>query len=381
MKKFVAVTLALLASVLVLAQTIETGPWVTAVRENTVTILWTTAEEGIGFVEMPDGRRIYDTFAGRREFSTLHTVQLRGLEPGSVVFYRVGGQPLTDSSNPRYPEFGGEYLGEWHSVRTFDSSKENCRITIFNDIHNRVADYSAMAAQVDSATTDFIFLNGDICSTGNHDTDTLARYEIRPLGSLATGVPVMFARGNHEGRGTGIRGVAAVFPRAERADGDFFYIFRAGPVAFIVLDAGETGPGRSELYCGSPVYEDYIAEQAAWAVEAMASPLFRDAPVKICFAHVPFIDHPDPDDCIVHRYMNKVFAPLLNEAGVDLMIGADLHTHYVCDPGTMGNDFSIWINKDAERLVLTTDGRAISLESFSASGKPMHSAEFVPTQD
>ena len=37
--------------------------------------------------------------------------------------------------------------------------------------------------------------------------------------------------------------------------GTFYYTFRQGPVAFIVLDAGETGHSRSILYNSSDVYK------------------------------------------------------------------------------------------------------------------------------
>lgn len=63
------------------------------------------------------------------------------------------------------------------------------------------------------------------------------------------------------------------------------------------------------------------------------------------------------------------FVPLLNKAGIDLMIGADLHTFMYCKPGTMGNDFPIIVNDDAHRLKVSCDRKNFTLKMFNPEGK------------
>ncbi len=367
MKRIAILFIIVLAATQLRAQDIKAGPWVSGVRENSATIVWTSEKPGLAWVELEDGTLTYETFAGRRIFHRLHSIRLDGLRPGQVVRYRIGGQVLTDDSNARKPQFGDSYSGEWHSVRTFDPAAAECRFSIFNDIHMRTREYRKLAAQVDSSATDFIFLNGDIVSAGNYVPDTLVHYSIEPLGTLTNGLPLMFARGNHEGRGNNVELVADVYP--EPSDAPFYYTFREGPVAFVVFDAGETGESRSLLFCGKPVYEDYLQEQIAWARKELFAPEFRDAPVKLCLLHVPMIDHPDQSDYLLQRWLNKAMVPMLNEAGIDLMIGADLHEFMMCEPGTMGADFPIVVNDDARRMdVRCTDG-CISVRMFAPSGK------------
>ena len=178
---------------------------------------------------------------------------------------------------------------------------------------------------------------------------------------------MLFARGNHEGRGNNPQLVANIFPNADPAP--FYYTFRHGPVAFIVFDAGETGRSRSMLYSGAPVYEDYLTEQIEWARGAMQDPLFSTAPVKLCLAHVPMIDHPKKDDYHLQRWLNTHIVPMLNDAGVDLMIGADLHEFMYCDPGTMGNLFPILVNDDAHRLDCSYESGKLTLTMFNAAGE------------
>ena len=349
-----------------LAGGVKAGPWVTEARTDRVTIVWTSDVPGMAYVELFDGTKVWETFAGRRVFHRLHSVRIDGLQPGAELRYRVGGQELADDSNARNPEFGDFYTGDWHSVRTFDPKAPECRFSVFNDVHNRVQWYEALAAQVDSASTDFLFLNGDIASAANHELDGFVRLEIEPLGNLVAGIPVLFGRGNHEGRGNNVELMAQVYPNSDPAP--FYYTFRQGPVAFIVFDAGETGKSRSILYSGGDVYEDYLNEQIEWAKKAMKEPAFRKAPVKICLLHVPMIDHEDKTDYLLQRWLNVHMVPMLNKAGVDLMIGADLHTQMYCEAGTMHNDFPIFVNNEARRLDVVYSHGFLTLRSFRADG-------------
>jgi hypothetical protein len=367
MKRLMMLLLVLMTGIQGWAGNIAYGPWVTESRSDRVTICWMSEVPGMAYVELSDGTQVWETFAGRRIFKRLHSVQINGLEPGAELCYRVCGQDLTDDSNARNPRFGDIYEGQWQRVRTFDPEAETCRFSVFNDIHNQVDEYSALAAQVDSAATDFLFLNGDIVSAGNYVADTLVRYELEPLGTLAAGLPVLFARGNHEGRGNNPQLVADIFPNEDPAP--FYYTFRQGPVAFIVADGGETGHSRSILYSGSAVYEDYINEQIRWARQAMQEPLFADAPVKICLIHVPMIDHPDKNDYLLQRWLNVHFVPLLDEAGIDLMISADLHEFMYLTPGTMNNPFPILVNDDVRRLDCSYDSGKLTLTTFNVAGE------------
>lgn len=367
MKRLMILLLGLMACMQGWAGGIQYGPWVTESREDRVTICWLSEKPGMAYVELSDGTKVWETFAGRRIFKRLHAVQIDALAPGTELSYRVCGQELVDDSNARNPQFGETYEGAWQRVRTFDLEAKTCRFSIFNDIHMQLAEYGALAAQVDAAATDFLFLNGDIVSAGNYVADTLVRYELEPLGTLPASLPVLFARGNHEGRGNNPQLVAEVFPNDDPAP--FYYTFRHGPVAFIVFDAGETGRKRSILYNGAPVYEDYLNEQIEWAREAMQEPLFSSAPVKICLAHVPMIDHPNKDDYHLQRWLNHHIVPMLGDAGIDFMINADHHEFAYYEPGTVGNPFPMLINDDVRHLECSYESGKLTLTMFNEAGE------------
>lgn len=367
--KFLLMAAALFLAPLLHAQGIKAGPWISDTSESSITILWTSEVPGMAYVELADGTQKYEMYAGRRIFRRLHSVTINGLHRGEVVRYRVCGQNIKDDSNPRNPAFGDTYEGDWHDVRTLNGKASSCRFSVFNDIHMRVGKYEALAAQVDSANTDFIFLNGDILSAGNYVLDTAVRYAIEPLGSLVNGIPLQFTRGNHEGRGNNPTLMSDMFPHADPAP--FYYTFRQGPVAFIVFDAGETHEKRSRLYCGTDVYEEYLNEQIEWARKAMREPSFRSAPAKICLIHVPMIDHEDKSDFLLQRWLNVHMVPMLNKAGIDLMIGADLHQHMYCEPGSMGNIFPILVVDEARRLDFSyTRGGLMDITIWNPKGEP-----------
>ena len=367
MKKLIILLLCLMSCIDGWAGSIVYGPWVTEAREDRVTICWMSEKPGMAYVELSDGTQIWETFAGRRIFQRLHSVRIEGLEPGTELCYRVCGQDLVDDSNARNPRFGDIYEGSWQRVRTFDSSAATCRFSVFNDIHMQLDEYRDLASQVDSAATDFLFLNGDIVTAGNYVADTLVRYELEPLGTLTAGIPVLFARGNHEGRGNNPMLVADVFPNTDPAP--FYYTFRHGPVAFIVFDAGETSRKRSILYSGDEVYKDYLEEQIRWASKAMQDPLFSSAPVKIALIHVPMIDHPNKDDYHLQRWLNGHFISLLDDAGIDLMINADHHEFMYYEPGTVNNPFPILINDDVRRLDCNYDSGQLTITMYNAAGE------------
>lgn len=352
---------------------VEYGPWVTDMSEQAFTVLWSTDEVCQGWVQLDNGRRIYEDYAGRKLFGTLHTVRVEGLSRGTEYGYRIGNR-VVDPANPRRPAYGQEVLSERYAVTTFDPNRKECRFSVMNDVHMRLDHYAALLDDIRISDNDFLLLNGDIISAGNWTVDSLLKYEVGPLGPWGANLPVVFSRGNHEGRGSGVALVEKVFPKA--ASAPYYYTFREGPAAFIVLDAGETGVTNALALTGDRIYEAYLREQMEWAKAAMKEPFFRNAPVKICILHAPMIDPGIPDDFVPHTWMNHHFLPLLNKAGVDLMIGADLHEYQYHPAGTMNNDFPILVNDDQSRLEVRVRSGHIYVTVYDEAGNVT-----VPTRD
>ena len=101
-----------------------------------------------------------------------------------------------------------------------------------NDMHNDVKKYSTLMSGMDKAKTDFVVLCGDIISYAP-GADSVMKYTFGPIDDIAASFPVIYARGNHEGRGPEWYDIPKLFPSPT---GEFYFSFRQGPVAFLVLD-------------------------------------------------------------------------------------------------------------------------------------------------
>jgi len=388
MKKIVTLFAASLMTLLLSAKPdpidIEFGPWVTNVSEDSFTILWTTKTDNLGWVEVTsdlktpwgrlDVKPVHSTFAGRWLMGRMHSVSVTGLQKGTQYRYRVCGQKVVDDCEEQDLVFGMEKKSGVFYIKTFDNEKADCHFSAVNDIHMDKNMFSTLMDQMDISNTDFVLLNGDITTAGNYSVDTLVAYSVDPIGRALKRIPVMYARGNHEGRGNNWMASYQVFPT--RTPGQFYYTFRQGPVAFIVLDSGETKPAVSTSYAGKPFYEEYLEEELSWAKEAVKAKDFADAPLKVCIIHVPMDGVPSTSEYNTRNWMRDNFIPLLNEAGVDLTINAHLHKSFVTEPNDkIGNKFPMVVNGRGTRLQFDADASGISLKFFDENGNVVKSYE------
>ena len=72
-KRLLLVAALLLGGMPAFAQ-VQWGPWVTEAREKSLTILWVSEQPGMAWVDINDGTRVWETFAGRHVFGRLHQV-------------------------------------------------------------------------------------------------------------------------------------------------------------------------------------------------------------------------------------------------------------------------------------------------------------------
>lgn len=375
MKKIITLT-ALLVSTAMFAQemSIKYGPWVTNVTQDSFTILWTTDDSCLSWVELaPDNGntwyqdeypRYYETVAGRRMYGKFHSVRINGLQKGTSYRYRIVGKPIVDDSNPYAISYGAtKAIRGHHTIKTLDYSAPACRFSMVNDMHFNTEKYFALINGIDKKNTDFIALNGDIISFSNA-RDTLIKYTVEPIKEFTANFPIVFARGNHECRGSEWYLTGKVFPTNS---GEFYYIFRHGPVAFIVLDAGDDKPDSDPSYSDQADFDRFRQGELEWLKEAVKTPAFASAPQKVCIMHIPAFD--GPDAWYTQHWIAQNFTPVLNEAGVKLMLSGHEHKYILAKPGEFGNDFYIIANGNNERLDFEGTADKITVKTVDRNGK------------
>ena len=355
------------------------GPWVCNVTENGFTVLWVTEKPSLDYVEIApadgsafDGQyreKYYQTSHGRRTAGTYHCVRIDSLQPGTEYRYRISGKVVEDDSNIYRINYG--HLRQIsarrdHCVRTLDSKAEVCRFSMMNDIHGNDKVYADLAAGIDLKNTDFLVLNGDMVSNAKQ-IDTVIKHMVFPVQQQLERLPLFYARGNHEGRGADFDKLYDMFPTST---GQFYYSFRQGPAAFVVLDAGEDKPDSHHEYSGTADYDAYRQVQTEWLLNAVKEESFASAPMKICIIHIPTLAF--RSSWYAERYITEHWVPILEKAGLDLALCAHHHKWRVIGAGEHGKNYPLLINANNERMDVVVTPKSIDVKTYSTDGTLVH---------
>ena len=356
------------------------GPWVVGVSETEMTVVWTSTERCMGWVEIApnDGTSFYaeerprydEDFMGRHVVSKVHHVRITGLQPGTTYRYRIYQQGVDDSGhNPipsGYISASNVYSQKPYAIRTMSKAKEDCAFTVINDIHGRDSIMLALTKGLKEQKPDFVAFNGDMVSFMGSTEDIEKGFMTRATETFATDVPLVYVRGNHETRGPGFSEYLNLFPSSTNTP---YFTFRQGPAAFIVLDSGEDKPDSDIEYGGTAAYDAYRAQMAEWLKEAVKSEEFRSAPVKIVLLHIPF---EKGEGWYGNNELKRLLLPLLNEADVDLMISGHTHRYSYREVGTCDNNFPILVNSNNDKVNVKVTKSQIDCEVVDALGKVLH---------
>lgn len=363
---------------------IQCGPWVVGVTENEMTIMWITTERSMGWVELApdDGTsfyaeerpRYYEDYLGRHTVTKVHKVRVAGLKAGTTYRYRIYQQGIDDSGhNPVAGRITASnvYSAKPYAIKTMDKSAKECRFSMVNDIHGRDSMLIALTKNIKKDRPDFMVFNGDMVDFMGSQKDLEDKFLKRSSELFATDIPLVYVRGNHETRGPGFSEYLNLFPTNT---GTACFTFRQGPLAVIVLDSGEDKPDSDLEYGGTAAYDAYREQLASWLKQAIQSEDIRTAPVKIALLHVPF---EKGKGWYGSNELKRLFVPILNEAGVDLMLSGHTHNYGIREKGTCdGNEFPILVNDNDTRMDVVATEKEISVKVIDALGKELHNLKF-----
>ena len=345
-------------SLLLLAQKIEIthGPYMQAMTEDAVTIVWTTNKSAVSWVELaPDGTDsfyaevrapFYDTKHGNRVIDSLHTVRVEGLKPGTTYRYRIFSKEVLGNQGHRimYGNIASSdvYGKKPFSFTTLNKNKPEITFKVVNDIHNRADMLSNMLRDVKPANTDFVIFNGDMVSTMTNEKVIFDGFMDSVVTIFATEVPIFYARGNHETRGAFSVKFPDYFPTTTN---DLYYTFRDGPVQFIVLDGGEDKPDTDIEYSELSQFDAYRTKQQAWLKDVVETPEYKEALYHVVVIHIPPLGstwHGTQD--LQHKFL-----PILNNANIDIMLCGHTHQYSYIEPNNLVS-FPILINDNETYL-------------------------------
>jgi predicted phosphodiesterase len=355
------------------------GPYLQNVGEHEATIVWTTDNDAISWVELAsaanDGRsgkelpQYYQTINGNRVVGKLHKITIPGLEPGKEYHYRI----FSKAAMIDKLMYGNVVSAENDSQRfiTFDSRKSEISFVVLNDIHGRVDDLSALSKNVKYGATDLMIFNGDMANYMFDEQQFLSAFMDKSVELFATEVPVFYTRGNHETRGWFNWYFSDYFPSNS---GKPYYAFRQGPVHFLVLDSGEDKEDSHIEYFGLAQFDAYRTEEQEWLKKELQSESFRTAPYKVVIMHIP----PFASDWHGNIEVQEKFLPLLNKVGISVMFCGHTHSYQYLEPNANLHDFPILINAANTSLEVKVTKNEMSVKRKDTSGKELNEFTYRP---
>lgn len=351
------------------------GPYLQSVGEEEATVMWITNRKAVSWVEVApdDGMNFYaeerpqffQTSFGKKLIGTLHAIRLTGLKKGTSYWYRIYSKEVIDET-PYFVHYGkvaasDVYTRKPYRFTTLDCSREKTTFAVVNDIHADHETFSALMETQKGKKLDFVIFNGDMLSNMSSEEQLIDGFLKQSVEMFATETPVFFVRGNHETRGLFSPQYIRYFPTST---GQPYYAFREGPAFFIVLDGGEDKPDSDIEYHGLADFDAYRAREVSWLEKVVNSQAFQQAPVKIAVIHVPPVGSSWHGPLEVKKY----FLPILNKAGIRVMLCAHLHHHQYIPAGEEGNDFPILINSNTHLLEAEVSGDAMQIRVKDTAG-------------
>ncbi len=355
------------------------GPYLHNVGENSATIVWTTNQPAVSWVEIApnDGSHFYakerekffDSPLGKKQITKLHRITVDSLSPATEYNFRVFSREVLKRGDNNQTFYGNVastavYKVEPLKFKTLDTSKKEVKFSVVNDIH---ADFKRLESLLKHSPkdSDFLVLNGDMVSQMESEDQIMKGFVDTLVDFTKSSMPLFYARGNHESRGNFSEEFINYFPTPT---GKPYYTFRHGKVFFIVLDGGEDKPDSDIEYFGTANFDKYRSDQAKWLQSVVNSQEYKSAPVRIVITHIP------PAWGSWHGSVDfkKKFATILNGADVDVILSGHLHKHEFYPASSSGFEAPNVVNSNTDIMNVSVNSEEIKIDFIGADGKPSH---------
>ena len=315
--------------------------------------------------DLSDGRKVW--CGGYRmtamDNEAIH-VRLTGLKPYTLYYYRIGADRIEYKDGYHIRITGNEESKQIYSFRTA-GERARAHFCVINDTHASWKAVNPTINKVMELQPSCVIWNGDACNT----EETVAaqkriffKPEIERKDFAAT-IPYLFCPGNHDNRGLANRHLERIWmyrQPEERKPRDWDlgrnFAVRMGDIALVGLDTGEDKLDTNPRFCNLFVSEPYRIAQKAWLRDALRQPEIASAPYLVACCHIPLYDpRPDmnPGDLFPadvddkhkgdfaewQRTCAKLWGPLLDEAGCQLLLTAHQHVFRIDQP----NEEHKWI--------------------------------------
>lgn len=386
MKRFLILCVALSLAFASQAAEFLYGPYVQALTEDSAYIVWITDKATCGWVEVKgEGEKsavkYTESHLGLMHNRREHRVPVKNLKPGTTYEYEIfsqeekGGKmekPISKSTNAH---------GNKLTFRTNDRTKDEISFVMVTDIHyNHVGPrHSFVEGYFESFITpeilagkDFIAFNGDMVTQMANEKSHFEKL-FTPLHKLLDTHNTLFyyVRGNHEARGNYAQKFMELYPTWT---GMPYYMFRHGPVCFVVIDGGEDKPDSDIEYYGTAAFDLYRENEGKWLQSVIESEEFQTAPYRVILSHIPLNDNSWHGG----RHAWKHLCQRCEDKGVNIMISGHTHRYRFNDCGVHNRTFPTLEFSPRHYLDITANSKNLTILVKNGKGEVVDTYTYMP---
>lgn len=296
---------------------------------ESITVLQPVRGPAAGFLEFA---------VGEQEFQRVHA-ETNGLLPleQHVLKFRLPPLPTGKSIQYRVTARSIEFKNAYNIVqgtpetsaarlfRTLDPAASATKFIVWNDTHENLETIRSLHKLTHDYEPEFLLWNGDQ-TNDVYEREKMTNQYLSPDGlELAGKWPLAYARGNHDVRGPAARHLPEF---TGTPDDRFYYGFRSGPLAALVMDTGEDKPDDHPVFAGLAGFAPMRERQTQWLEATIREPWFKEAPYRVLFCHIPLWwkdEKSNPGYYLFARPCREAWQALLVEGKVQLIVSG--HTH------------------------------------------------------
>jgi predicted phosphodiesterase len=266
------------------------GPYLQAVNQNSITVMWETDNVTGGFVDYglttAYGKRV--TQSG---ISTIHQILLPALSSDTTYHYRVSSGGVS-TANSRF--------------RTGVGKGTAFRFLAYGDNHSNPSGHQQVCTAMDAENARFVINTGDLVGSGG-DYGLWGSEFFAPSYQLFRDTPLFPVRGNHDEGGNWY---LDFFSMPSGSGTELYYSFECGDTHFTILDTEQSWTPGSAQY--NWLASDLDATTATWKIVAFHRPPFSSGPHAI-----------DGEVSSLRQYL----VPLFEANGVTLVLNGHDHIY------------------------------------------------------
>ncbi len=319
------------------------GPYLQEVTTDGATFAFQTSQPSFSFIELKkEGEEDSNNYAGsqhglKQADATFFAIRAEELQPNTTYQYRIHAKEIK-SFQPYKVVFGDSIASPWYTFRTIDPKQKGGSIFITSDMHSNPKLLKNLLERCDYKTCTSFFYAGDMMNymteNGEHPFTSFIDTSVE---LFATSIPFEFVRGNHETRGNMARIFPSFFPKQ---NGKIYGSYLMGDVMVIMLDTGEDKSDSHPVYAGLTDFDNYRSEQARWLEKVVKSKEFKKAKYRIVISHFPLVVDKEWEKGTTWKGCqdaSRKFLPILNRAGIDLIVVGHTHRFFYHKPEESGN--------------------------------------------